>query len=407
MKEKQIKKRKFKFRYLWFGMFSVVVFMASIYTYFGGFGTGECVDEKEFAAYAKEVKELTIPKEAKVIALGEATHGNREFQELKKEVFEQVVNENGVKAFAIEGDFGGCEKVNAYIRGGSGSAEEAASWIGFDIYRTGQMEQLISYMRAYNDSVSEKEQLRFYGFDMQRPEYSYEIIKDACEKMQVELPSLENLQSELVLLEQVKEQLMEKQASELVLRCVDMLSQDRELKSVPESEGGTIRDQYMAENIEWILKQEQARGNSTIFITGHNTHVGKWESYDSMGKILSEHLEEQYYVIGTDFYKTRCNLPTKGRKGRTVQTFYSHDPFAKAAKVAGMEQCWVDFREVPRDSSFGKELADYTFLGSLGEGYSLIMRLLPQSYRIFQPPSQLYDSMIFVTEANPVEVKGM
>lgn len=407
MKQKQVKKRKFKFRYVGLGILVVVVFMVSIYMHFGGFGTGECVDEKEFTTYAKEVKELTIPKEAKVIALGEATHGNREFQELKKEVFEQVVKENGVKVFAIEGDFGGCEKVNAYICGGSGSAEEAASWIGFDIYRTEQMEQLISYMRAYNDTVSEKEQLRFYGFDMQRPEYSYEIIKDACEELQVELPSLENLQSELDSLEQVRSQLMEKHASELVLRCVDMVSQYRKLKAVPESEGGTIRDQYMAENVEWILKQEQERGNSTIFITGHNTHVGKWESYDSMGKILSEHLKEQYYVIGTDFYKTRCNLPKKKGNRRTVQTFYSHDPFAKAAKVTGMTQCWIDFQKVPVDSLLGKKLVDYTFMGSLGEGYNPWMRLLTPSYRMFQPLAQLYDSMIFVTEANPINVKGM
>ena len=32
------------------------------------------------------------------------------------------------------------------------------------------------------------------------------------------------------------------------------------------------------------------------------------------------------------------------------------------------------------------------------------MRLLPQSYRIFQPPATLYDSMIFVLEASPTTI---
>lgn len=43
----------------------------------------------------------------------------------------------------------------------------------------------------------------------------------------------------------------------------------------------------MAENVSWILQKEQQRGNDCIFISGHNEHVAKWGSYDSMGKLLS------------------------------------------------------------------------------------------------------------------------
>ena len=92
----------------------------------------------------------------------------------------------------------------------------------------------------------------------------------------------------------------------------------------------------MAENVAWILQQEQIRGNHSIFISGHNEHVAKWGSYDSMGKLLSN--QYRYYVIGTDFYKTRCNLPAGNHK-RTIQTFYSHDPLAKIAKLVGFKIC--------------------------------------------------------------------
>ena len=40
-----------------------------------------------------------------------------------------MVEKYGVKAFAIEGDYGGCEKVNQYILGGDGSADEIAKAI--------------------------------------------------------------------------------------------------------------------------------------------------------------------------------------------------------------------------------------------------------------------------------------
>ena len=40
----------------------------------------------------------------------------------------------------------------------------------------------------------------------------------------------------------------------------------------------------------------------------------------------------------------------------------------------------------------------------MGESYSIAMRLLPPSYRMFQPPVVLYDSMIFVSDANPTKI---
>ena len=43
----------------------------------------------------------------------------------------------------------------------------------------------------------------------------------------------------------------------------------------------------MAENVSWILQKVQQRGNDCIFISGHNEHIAKWGSYDSMWKLLS------------------------------------------------------------------------------------------------------------------------
>ena len=123
-----------------------------------------------------------------------------------------------------------------------------------------------------------------------------------------------------------------------------------------------------------------------------------------MGKILSKDAENGYYVIGTDFYKTRCNLPERSSGKRTEQVFYSHDPLAKAAKLAGYDRCWLDFAKIPDPSELGREIAEYTYLGNLGESYSPLMRLLPPSYRMFQPPAILYDSMIFVSDATPTKM---
>ena len=166
----------------------------------------------------------------------------------------------------------------------------------------------------------------------------------------------------------------------------------------------TLRDKILAENINWIAAQESRAGHDRIFVTGHNTHVARWESSDSMGKLLADKMGKGYYVIGTDFYKTCCNVPDQASGKRTNQVFYSHDPLSNAAKKAGLHICWLDFSKIPSGTPLGELSRDYVYQGNLGEGYIWYMRLLPPSYRLFQPPATLYDSMIFVSEATPIKI---
>lgn len=187
------KTRRFKFRYILFGLFVILFSVASVFMHFGGFNTGKHINPEEFSAYAKPIENITVPQSAKIIALGEATHGNVEFQKLKLDVFKQMIEHNGVRAFAIEGDFGGCEQVNRYIHGEQGTAKEAAAAIGFKIYQTDEMAELISYMRQYNESAPEGEDLRFYGFDMQRIHYNMKFLAEVCEELEVDTTNLSKL----------------------------------------------------------------------------------------------------------------------------------------------------------------------------------------------------------------------
>ena len=76
-----------------------------------------------FSGNVTAVNELTVPDNARVIALGEATHGNKEFQQLKLRVFKRLVETTNVRALILEGDFGGCAIANEYINGGEGTAD--------------------------------------------------------------------------------------------------------------------------------------------------------------------------------------------------------------------------------------------------------------------------------------------
>lgn len=412
-------KKRTKHSKIWcivFGLLGVIALIVLIFMHFGGFSTGENANPEEFVKYAQSVEDITVPENAKIIALGEATHGNVEFQQLKLDVFKQMVENYGVRAFVLEGDYGGCEQVNRYIHGGEGTAQEAAAAIGFAIYRTDEMAELISYMREYNDSVSDDLKLRFYGFDMQRYAYSFQFLNEVCKEQNIDTKILQQLMdgedwnsefdypTRMEIITQIKNELKSKKDSAQAIHFADMLLQYCELQLITDTDGSTLRDRFMAENVQWILQQEQQRGYERIFVTGHNSHVAKWGSFDSMGKLLSSEIDNDYYVIGTDFYRTRCNMPTNSSTRRTNQVFYSHNPLAKTAKMAGLDICWLDFANIPENSELYELILQYTYMGTLGEGYSWFMRLLPPSYRMFQPPAVLYDSMIFVADANPTKI---
>ena len=134
-----------------------------------------------------------------------------------------------------------------------------------------------------------------------------------------------------------------------------------------------------------------------------------WIAYDLMlpdvrMPFSADELGEAYYAIGTDFHKATVNL-RKDDESRMTHTFYSYDPLAKAAKTAGLDVCWLDFSKVPADSELGKACSSYMYMGSLGEGYSPLMLVLPMTYRVYQCPSIWYDSLILVSEATPISPK--
>lgn len=412
------------------GILTVLIIAGSVYCRFGGFGIGKSADTAEFAKYAGQVSDVTIPEETRIIALGEATHGNAEFQQLKLDVFQIMVENYGVRSFALEADYGCCETVNRYIHGGEGTAEQAADALGFQIYKTDEMANLLSWMRKYNEKAGESEALCFYGFDMQRYEANYEYFIEMTEALGADTEELKKIwnngtlnndytgEQQAEIIKGVKETLLENEKPETAqaVHFADILLQNIELGNAMEDmqAGMALRDRFMAENIMWILGQEEARGNSRIFISGHNGHIGQFGSYDAenfyMGHILADTIgEDAYFVIGTDFYKTTNSMP-KGSGERTKFTVYSHDPLAKAAKECGYDICWLDFSKIPEESTLKPEVTGYCYMGNLGENQMnllnrIIMRVFPYTYRIWGSPASMYDGMIFVTEAHPIQFR--
>ena len=126
-----------------------------------------------------------------LVGLGEATHGSAEFQEIKLDVFKKLVKDYGFTAFALEADYGDCLAANAYIQGGEGDAREIVNNMKFAMYHTGEMADILEWMRDYNQAVNENKRLRFYGFDMQNPDMTVPYLLDFMAENNIEADTSE------------------------------------------------------------------------------------------------------------------------------------------------------------------------------------------------------------------------
>jgi len=125
---------------LLFGVISLIFFIA-------GCRTDEAVDDAD--QFISTIEQIDIPDNVRVIGLGEATHGNVEFQELKKDVFEVLVKKENVRVFVLEGDSEGGQQINQFILNGTGSVEEAVKSLDYDIYKTQQSFEKIKSKIGY------------------------------------------------------------------------------------------------------------------------------------------------------------------------------------------------------------------------------------------------------------------
>ena len=105
--------------------------------------------------------------DARIVSLGEATHGTREFFKLKHRILEFCVAELGFTVFVIEANFPETLAVNAYVLDGVGTAADALAGMRFWIWNTEEVLDLIEWMRWWNANNPRK--VKFYGFTMSYP----------------------------------------------------------------------------------------------------------------------------------------------------------------------------------------------------------------------------------------------
>lgn len=114
--------------------------------------------------------------DARIVSLGEATHGSREFFQLKHRMLEFLTTEKGFTIFSIEANMPEAYRLNDYVLNGNGDPVTLIKGMYFWTWKTEEVLDMVLWMRKFNKSG--KGRIQFTGFDMKTPDVSAGIVSD-------------------------------------------------------------------------------------------------------------------------------------------------------------------------------------------------------------------------------------
>ena len=397
-------------------------------------GCGQGAAVKDASQYSSEIKDITIPDDVKVIGFGEATHGNVEFQALKKDLFEAMMKNENVRVFVLEGDFGGAQQINQFIVNSVGTAQDAIKALDYGIYQTEQMVDFVQWMHDYNLTVKEEDKIYFYGNDMQRYDdskkglldYYGDVDAETAKQYTAQLEHVSNKtmrdlsNSQLVELDktidaiikdlQSNKAMYEKKSSKdefaFAVQYAQIMKQRTQL-FLNDGNYMNLRDEYIAENLQWIVDFETTKGHDKVLMSGHNGHIDKTSAtmagYKSMGQYLNEYYKDQYFAIGTDFVTNTFQAPN-GSGERKEYTIEHHNALVDAFSDIHDNIFYVDFENASQSEELSNILTKEQRMGNIGDDFRPWYKLTKMLYTIKMTPADAYDGLIIVQEATPTKV---
>lgn len=268
-----------------------------------------------------------IVGDARIVALGEASHGTAEFFQMKHRLLEYLVTKKGFTVFAIEANWPESQLAERYITTGEGDPATALAAMYFWTWQTEEVRDMLDWMRAYNKSAGSRPTLHFSSFDMQTPIFAMLRVKEYISrydpkgsgdlincyegmdklnpqawmgKPKPEKEALQERAKEACLRLANKREMLIKASSAEAYRNVYHCAQIVEQASEMFADGmGLTRDKSMAANVKWLA--EEAYPHQKIVLWAHNGHVsttGYGGPYKPMGSYLREIFGPQMVVFG-------------------------------------------------------------------------------------------------------------
>ena len=105
---------------------------------------------------------------ARVVLLGEATHGTSEFYRMRARISRELIVRKGFRLIAIEGDWPDAARIDHYVRHFEYSPSEWTAFARFPtwMWRNNEVRDFINWLREHNSASKNEAGVAFHGLDL-------------------------------------------------------------------------------------------------------------------------------------------------------------------------------------------------------------------------------------------------
>ena len=329
---------------------------------------------------------------ARIVSLGEGTHGTSEFFRMKHRLTELLAGQ-GFTVFAIEANMPEARRVNDYVLTGRGDPAALLAGMYFWTWNTREVLDLIEWMRAYN--ASGKGRMEFWGFDLQTPTVAMDSVRAFVVRADPSFTATLD-----TAYQRVRQVMQERQAgtmsptaamlwrdeaarvlSHLQARSSAYATAQRDTMQIAWAiqyarivwqgagaaqgalTGSASRDSSMAANVRWILDHHTAGTKAVLW--AHNGHVQRADNW--MGGHLDAAYGSAMRVVG--FALGEGHYTAVGPRG--LATYAAEAPLPGSVesvlRATGIPRLALDLRLAANspDARWLAEPHDFRSIGSM------------------------------------------
>ncbi len=283
--------------------------------------------------------------DARIVMLGEASHGTHEYYTWRTHISKRLIEEKGFNLMAVEGDWPDCYRLNRFVKGYNPGSKSAFNVLhSFNRWPTWmwanwEIVALADWLQKHNTGLAANQKVGFYGLDVYSLWESMESIMQYLRKTDIAALKVaeeafrcfepyrkeegtsyaralqfvpELCQNEVVdLLKEVQKRLPQYNSDYENVFSVEqnaLISVNAEKYYRAMIQGGphswNVRDRHMADTLERLLKFHGK--NSKAIVWEHNTHIGDARATDmadegmyNIGELArTEHHDKGVVLVG-------------------------------------------------------------------------------------------------------------
>ncbi|MDM1348337.1 erythromycin esterase family protein [Myroides marinus] len=296
--------------------------------------TASTAQEKEIIPFTYDIKTnqykgltpiINALKDNTIVALGEGTHGTKEFNDIRIELIKDLITNHNFRIIAFENAYGDTYMINQVINS-TGDLQKTMKENLVSVWQTKEIENLFSWIRSYNKKTKDKVTLTGVDTnflnnatsvllnekDLVRNKTYYENCLKLSEGAKAidynwansNTPNFEPDYNNLIKVGTEAYQL----TKEMTTKYSDKLSTTAKIAlynlelgfrmfyEISQQNETYTRDFMMAET---VIKT-QSLLNQKMIIIAHNGHIGLTQSLiDPMGEYIKKQYGTKFYSLGT------------------------------------------------------------------------------------------------------------